>query len=289
MSTQKYLWGSVIGCTIIVILFIGMSSISFGADYKTPHTFKPGDIISADMMNELFGYIQAAERTLTTADLVGTWKCDGIANPIWADHLPEDLAPGWVKGQDGLTLNISNVTLQIIDDGDGTYSYSTSDHFFSCATYMTTSGPILVKNRSMFLGLPRTDDMKLYQLMFNRSGEGQFSIVKPFGGVISHILACGNCSKQNVPPDKPTNLSVTTSGLTVSLSWTDNSTDETGFKVVRKDHLTGTYAEVATTSANTNSYSDTVPEAGKYWYRVNATNGNGDSLGSNVVMVKVAK
>ena len=58
---------------------------------------------------------------------------------------------------------------------------------------------------------------------------------------------------------------------------------------MRRDSLEGEYNELTTTAADTTSYDDTVSEAGDYWYRVKATNNNGDSLGSNVVKVTVAE
>jgi hypothetical protein len=45
-------------------------------------------------------------------------------------------------------------------------------------------------------------------------------------------------------------LTSSASGKTVSLTWTDSSTDETGFKVLRKDSLTGSYSTITTTSAD---------------------------------------
>ena len=46
-----------------------------GADYETPHEFKSGDTISADMMNELFDYIKQKSKVLTSNDFVGNWYC----------------------------------------------------------------------------------------------------------------------------------------------------------------------------------------------------------------------
>jgi len=95
------------------------------------------------------------------------------------------------------------------------------------------------------------------------------------------------CDKQNIPPNNPRNFTASASGMTVSLAWTDNSTDETGFKVLRKDTLTGSFSTVTTTAADATSYSDTVTAAGTYKYRVSTTNSNGDSTGSKVVEVVV--
>ena len=108
------------------------------------------------------------------------------------------------------------------------------------------------------------------------------------------------CEKQNLPPITPADLTCTSctvsalgalensTGKTVSLAWPDNSTDETGFKVLRKDILMGTYINIYTTSPNITSYNDNVTKAaGPYWYRVSATNSYGDSTGSKEITVNV--
>ncbi|MFH0797702.1 MAG: fibronectin type III domain-containing protein, partial [Candidatus Omnitrophota bacterium] len=105
------------------------------------------------------------------------------------------------------------------------------------------------------------------------------------GGSPSSIIF----TRLNTPPAIPTELTATASGLTVVLTWTDNSTDETGFKISRKDTLEGEFAEIGTTSADTTTYTDTLTQSGTYWYRVMATNANGDSLGSNEAMVTVSE
>ena len=103
------------------------------------------------------------------------------------------------------------------------------------------------------------------------------------------------CEKQNLPPITPTLDNVTQipatsdSGYRVSLTWTDNSNDETGFNVLRRDTLEGIWDNVTTssTAANDTSYIDTVTEAKTYWYRVSATNLIGDSTPSKVIPVDV--
>ena len=46
-----------------------------GVDSETPHEFKSGDIISAEMMNELFNYIKLSKKKITSETLVGKWDC----------------------------------------------------------------------------------------------------------------------------------------------------------------------------------------------------------------------
>ncbi|MCL5022346.1 MAG: S8 family serine peptidase [Nitrospirae bacterium] len=89
------------------------------------------------------------------------------------------------------------------------------------------------------------------------------------------------------PVNPPTGLTAT--GVTstqVSLSWTDNSQTEDGYKIERKGVDNG-YAQIAVVGPNVTSFTDSglVPAA-KYWYRVRAFNGvAGDSLYSNEVVV----
>jgi fibronectin type 3 domain-containing protein len=85
------------------------------------------------------------------------------------------------------------------------------------------------------------------------------------------------------PPTEPTGLAATaTSASQINLAWTDNSTNEDGFKIERKEGLGGTYAQIATTGVNAASYSDTGLSASTtYFYRVRAYNAAGDSAYSN--------
>ncbi len=71
-------------------------------------------------------------------------------------------------------------------------------------------------------------------------------------------------------------------GLQVGLTWQDNSTNETGFKIERATG-SGSYSLLATIAANTTNYSDTsVAAGGTYSYRVYAYNSAGSSGMSNV-------
>jgi hypothetical protein len=66
------------------------------------------------------------------------------------------------------------------------------------------------------------------------------------------------------------------------LSWSDNSTNEVGFRIERRTGTTGTYAEIATVGVNTASYTDVnLPNGTTYCYRVRAYNAGGTSGYSN--------
>src|SRR5206468_6693122 len=76
------------------------------------------------------------------------------------------------------------------------------------------------------------------------------------------IATSGYASEKNATtlstiPVAPSGLTITsvTSG-SVSLAWTDNANNETGFKIQRKKGATGTYTQIATRGANVTTYSD---------------------------------
>ncbi len=97
--------------------------------------------------------------------------------------------------------------------------------------------------------------------------------------VVSVAIPSAICSL----PGAPTGLlASSTSSATTSLAWTDNATNETGFKVERKAGSGGTYAQIGTSGQNLTFYNDGGLTPGStYCYRVRATNGVGDSAYSN--------
>ena len=68
----------------------------------------------------------------------------------------------------------------------------------------------------------------------------------------------------------------------LSLTWTDASTNEDGFKIERATGTAGAYGQVASVAAGTTGYVDATVTAGStYCYRVRAYNTAGDSAYSN--------
>jgi hypothetical protein len=84
-------------------------------------------------------------------------------------------------------------------------------------------------------------------------------------------------------PAAPSGLSATAaSSSQINLAWTDNSGDETGFKIERKTGAGGTYAQIGTVGANITTFNDTgLAASTAYYYRVRANNASGDSAYSN--------
>lgn len=89
-----------------------------------------------------------------------------------------------------------------------------------------------------------------------------------------------------VAPATPTGLSATAiNGTRVDLTWNDNATNETGYKIERRIG-TGAWTQLTTTSANAVAFTDSSVAAGtQYEYRIRATTGTLDSAYSNSALV----
>jgi hypothetical protein len=84
----------------------------------------------------------------------------------------------------------------------------------------------------------------------------------------------------------PTSLTGKGTKGTATLSWHDNSNNETGFYIERAPAGSSSFVRVGTASANATSFKDAVAR-GSYLYRVQAFNGTAASAYSNSVTVSV--
>ena len=76
-------------------------------------------------------------------------------------------------------------------------------------------------------------------------------------------------------PNPPSNITATVvSSSQIDLSWTDNSTDESGFSIERKTGVSGTYAVIGSVGSNVTTYSSkNLIQTMTYYYRVRAKSG----------------
>ena len=92
-----------------------------------------------------------------------------------------------------------------------------------------------------------------------------------------------SATTQATLPAAPSNLSATAaSSSQINLQWTDNSSNETGFRIERSIIAGGPFTQVATTGAGVTTYSNTgLAASTTYYYRVCAYNSAGASVYSN--------
>ncbi|MCK5523939.1 MAG: BspA family leucine-rich repeat surface protein, partial [Thiomargarita sp.] len=171
---------------------------------------------------------------------------------------------GWTIIDDGAlklaqTITFTNPGNKNLDD---TLTLGATADSGLSVSYLSTTTPVCTVNAT-------TGDVTLLNI-------GSCSITASQAGDATYAAApdVPQTFTVNVapPPNAPTNLSGSASKTKINLSWTDNSNDETGFKVERDGAL------ITTTAADANSYSDSGLFCGTtYSYSVKATNANGDS------------
>jgi acid phosphatase type 7 len=178
-------------------------------------------------------------------------------------------------------------------DGTGAYTKPTlGPGTHEGAVYATagSSGQIsggLLNHPAMFISLNNLGSMvldvngdTLDAKFLRENGEvwDYFRIVK--GGVVP------------VPPAAPSGLSaVAVSSTRINLSWTDNSADESGFRIERCKNVSCTsFAQVAQVGAGITTFADTtVTKNSTYNYRVRAFNTAGNSAYSNTASARTPK
>jgi fibronectin type 3 domain-containing protein len=113
--------------------------------------------------------------------------------------------------------------------------------------------------------------------------------------VVTALNAAGESDKSNeasakpqpLPPFAPSNLTVVTGRSQATLTWDDNSTDETKFKIERKLASDTTFVEVNWVATDVKTYLDPSLPTGTYVWRVRAFNAIGHSDYSNTVSAMV--
>ncbi|MBN1672640.1 MAG: lamin tail domain-containing protein [Kiritimatiellae bacterium] len=87
-----------------------------------------------------------------------------------------------------------------------------------------------------------------------------------------------------LPPAAPSGVTAAAqSSSEIMLAWTDNSDNESGFKIDRRQSGTSEWGRIATLGAGTTRHTDTgLPPETKFYYVVKAYNTDGDSADSNV-------
>ena len=271
--------------TILLLKFLLFINISYGEDFKSIHNFSAGDVLSADVLNELFTYIKESKTVADYTYILGAWTCTSlISNEAGAQNNTSEWS---FTTTDNLSMKL-NSTITFSDDGDSTYSLTTSSPnpiiFDNTSSY---SSPFSILEDTMTITVKASsgnDFGAFYALSKLSKNKFRMSLINQESAFMVNFVIC---NRKNIPPDAPTNLTSSVSSKSISLSWTDNSNNETGFEINRKDSLTGSYSLITTTIQNITSYTDTVSSSGTYWYRINSTNSNGDSVGTNLVKVTV--
>ena len=167
--------------------------------------------------------------------------------------------------------------------------YTFDDWFYegtSMASPHVAAVAALVIGKARGLGLSLTPDEVRQILKGSARDKGEPGYDSTYGwGLVDAYAALMQVVPSPSPtPNAPSSLTATAiSTSQINLAWTDNATDETGFKIERCLTSSCTFAPIATVGANVPTYQNTGLTANtSYSYRVRAYNDSGDSEYSNV-------
>jgi PKD repeat protein len=139
-------------------------------------------------------------------------------------------------------------------------------------------------------GHPNATADEVDQALTTNATTGKITWNNPFGqkkpGQGNFLLYTGFITgTPPAPPAAPSNLTATAVSFSqINLAWSDNSDNESGFKIERCEGAGCTnFAQVATAGQNATSYQDTgLSGSTTYRYQVRASNSGGNSDYSNI-------
>ncbi|MCU0437357.1 MAG: M43 family zinc metalloprotease [Raineya sp.] len=181
------------------------------------------------------------------------------------------------------TYNADYATLTLEASTNCGTSYTTL--WTKTGTALSTTSPTsTTSNWTPTAAQWRLENVDISSLIGNRNVQFRFKLTDNFSNniYIDNVNISGVSSS---PPTTPSGLTATAvSSSQINLSWTDNATNETGYKVERSPDGSTGWAEIAgSLPAGTTSYSNTGLTANTtYHYRVRANNGTLNSAYSNV-------
>jgi len=206
---------------------------------------------------------------------------DTVSNYPSNYNAPNVVAVAATDNRDQLA-SFSNYGATTVDLGaPGVYigsTYPSNQYVYESGTSMAT--PHVSGAAALILSVCTLDTAGLRTVILNTVDHVSALAGKTVtGGRLDVFSAIRNCAAL---PAAPSGLSGAVAGSQVNLTWTDNSTNETGFRIERAVNGGG-FAAIGTTLANVTTFTDAgVIAAGTaYSYRVFAYNAAGDSLPSN--------
>lgn len=309
---------------ILIIVVFGFIGESYAEEYKTAQRFDDGDVISADVLNDILDRIELSLKGVTESELIGTWNATqyycGYSLPdpkidatlAYDSSLPAG-GPWGCNGtanktvnngtnMDGLALKRTDtVTISAVTGSDTLVdvAFATNSMFYSDSSGDTYASLNQAKtHRCSFVGDVALFGCALDQTIVDsgnsdRNFASYFNVqrlspsrIKLFWGPWrgDGLFNIVILDKTNEPPSAPLNLSISLGSGIATASWTAGDNTETAYDVQRKNSSDGNFASIGTPTAE--SYEDsTIAKGNSYWYRVFATNANGTSVGSNVIQI----
>jgi hypothetical protein len=160
------------------------------------------------------------------------------------------------------------------------------------AGYTDSSYKIAAEGQTVVSGTPTSTNHWVEGTKTVTVSDGKLSLTTPGGSnnkidfiditQSSTSTSSSSTSTLKIPPAAPTSLSLSSpSSTSIKLSWKDNSTRETGYKVYRSTDGSS-FSLLTTLGANVTSYTNSGLTSGKkYYYKVTGYNSYGNSAYTN--------
>jgi FtsP/CotA-like multicopper oxidase with cupredoxin domain len=207
--------------------------------------------------------------TVKATNAVGTGPASGPSNSVTPTNVPPAVPSNLVATASVVSANPPTVSLTWRDNSNNETGFliqrATNAAFTVGANVTTYTDTTVLTNTRCYYRVRA----------FNAIGNSAWS-------ASSAVVTPGQL------PAAPTNLTLV--GVTrnsITISWTDNSTNELKFYVQRSATGTGGWTLIARAAANTITYTDSgLSRNTTYYYRVQAYNANGTSAFTNTVSGK---
>lgn len=179
-----------------------------------------------------------------------------VGDGPWGVAVADDGAFVFVTNHLDDTVSVINTSTQSVSG-----TYSVGDQPMGVAAPVNGSFAYVVNNGDTYLSKITTSGT------VTTIGSGEFDGAYGLGAFFG-----------DGPPEAPADLEVTTDGTAVTLNWSDNSTDELGFKIERREDAEDTYRQIDKVGQNETEFIDHgLDEATTYHYRVRAYKEASDS------------
>ncbi len=206
----------------------------------------------------------------------GAASCSGMSQSINATRVPEAApVPPAPSGLSASAQSASSVGLVWNDNSNNESGFKVERRRADNAASAFAQITLLAADTTSFLdtGLDAATAYDYRVRAFNGAGDSPYS----------NVFTVTTLAPPPPAPSPPSGLALTVnSSSSITLRWTDNSTNETAFRLERSAGNDRGFSEMATVAADTTSYRDTgLAPATHYFYRVRAANATGSSAYSN--------
>lgn len=245
--------------------------------------FKDGDTISAEVFNQIFNTIEKINRTVVDEDLTGTWNCDAITTRNTSNWVDKGSFYLLENAQINFNSTSSNPSI------DNPYNVTSSNPSPLKRADSAFNGTYQLYKNMLFIKENGDSNARIYSVDIVSNTRIELTFLETsatsFPANYSSFIVCDTTA--NIP-SPPSNMTITQSGSSITIGWTDNSNDETGFKIYRKKVGDESYSFITSVDQDVVSYQDSdVSDGETYFYYLTSYNDNGESRTSNPVDIGV--